>query len=62
MKRYKVKIERYQDGVKLDWETTKVIEESTQPEVGYGVFLLTNPPIHQFYSSVEEVPIDTPLT
>lgn len=54
MKKYKVKLERIQEGKKLDWEREVEIETSIPPKVGSGQFLLVDPPILQRIVSIEE--------
>jgi hypothetical protein len=59
MPRYKIKIERTQRGIKLDWEKELIVECTTPPKIGEGVQLLVNPPIYETIVSVEELDSDT---
>ena len=55
MKKYKIKLQRKQRGVVLDWSRERIIESNRKPELGEGKTLLVSPPIYETIVSVEEV-------
>lgn len=55
MKKYKIKLQRIQRGVVLDWSKEKIIESNIKPKVGEGKTLFVNPPIRETIISVEEI-------
>lgn len=55
MKKYKIKLERYQKGVKLDWFKEMIVESNRKPEIGEGKILTIHPPIFESIISVEEI-------
>ena len=55
MKKYKIKLQREQRGVVLDWSKEQIIESNRKPEVGEGRTLLVSPPIYETIVSIEEV-------
>lgn len=55
MKRYKIKLERTQNGKKLDWSNELMVDSNIPPKVGDGRTLLVDPPIQETIVSVEEI-------
>jgi hypothetical protein len=55
MKRYKIKLERTQNGKKLNWSNELMVDSNIPPKVGDGRALLVDPPIQETIVSVEEI-------
>ena len=55
MQQYKIKLERTQNGKKLDWSKELIVESNIPPKVGDGRALLVDPPIQETIISVEEI-------
>jgi DNA ligase 1 len=55
MGKYLIKLERRQNGIPLDWSSTKIIETSITPKIGEGKALLVDPPIYETISEVTEL-------
>ena len=55
MKKYKIKMQRFQMGKRLDWEKESIVYSNKIPKVGEGQTLLINPPIFETIISVEEI-------
>lgn len=56
MTKYKIRLERWRDGKKLDWSNERIVETTYfPPKIGEGNMLLVYPPIEERIVSVEEI-------
>ena len=57
MKTYKIKWQRVQRGVKLDWEREDIIVSDKEPKIGEGKVLTVDPSIFETICEVKEIKI-----